>query len=64
MRTEKSQKKTKNNLEFIQNEVRDMAAEIITKEDLQQFRLLLIKDLQEIIYQLKKENNVRISEGV
>ena len=41
-----------------------MAAEIITKEDLQQFRILLIKDLQEIIYQLKKENNVRISEGV
>jgi hypothetical protein len=40
-----------------------MAAEIITREDLQHFRTQLLNELKEFIQQLKKETSSSVVEG-
>ena len=40
-----------------------MAAEIITREDLQLFRIQLLDEIKEFICQLKKDNSASVSEG-
>jgi hypothetical protein len=40
-----------------------MAAEIITREDLQHFRIQLLTELKDLIGQLKKENGDTMLEG-
>jgi hypothetical protein len=40
-----------------------MAAEIITREDLQHFRVQLLDDIKEFIQQLKKETSSSVVEG-
>ena len=40
-----------------------MAAEIITREDLQNFRLQLLDELKELVHQIKGETSISLTEG-
>ena len=40
-----------------------MAAEIITREDLQNFRLQLLDELKELVHQIKRETSSSVTEG-